>query len=382
MKSKSPGWSTRSRQLAEEGHEGILPTHGQHGMKTVEEDVAPKYSAASSTSIPASLTWSTSNRLQGPLLQSLPDLPAAAKSRMARDCSAVQPVDWSCIRMVRSTPPAPNSSTTHATAAALSADWDSSNIERSTLTFARRRVGPPLDASCCGAASGSMRRRPTFFGADASVTGLRARPWAQVRAWRAGRAACFAPRRAPARWPLPSGWTALGWLRLGLRRRPRRACSLRGTVRRRFLPRQGARHRFTPTGRCTHRFIVQIVIEPVVIVVLVIVFGRPEHAADHQQEEKQAEQTSNPAANDHHQGLTNTSMGSLSPPCETAGQPSAKPSAQRFIRALVEFVVHAIAVRVTLDGRAAVGVHTVRSPGAVSGHRSGFVPLALSPTVS
>ncbi|GIS27511.1 MAG: hypothetical protein CM15mP128_2700 [Methanobacteriota archaeon] len=37
----------------------------------------------------------------------------------------VQPVDWSCIRMVRSTPPAPNSSTTHATAAALSADWDS-----------------------------------------------------------------------------------------------------------------------------------------------------------------------------------------------------------------------------------------------------------------
>ena len=56
-----------------------------------------------------------------------------------------------------------------------------------------------------------------------------------------------------------------------------------------------AAHQFISPGRF---------IEPVVIVVLVIVFGRPEHAADHQQEEKQAEQTSNPAANDDHQGLT------------------------------------------------------------------------------
>ena len=32
---KVTGLEHEVRQLAEEGHEGILPTHGQHGMKTV-----------------------------------------------------------------------------------------------------------------------------------------------------------------------------------------------------------------------------------------------------------------------------------------------------------------------------------------------------------
>ena len=91
---------------------------------------------------------------------------------MARDCSADHPVDCNCIRTVRSTPPAPISSTTHATAAFRSAVWESSNIERSTLTFARLRVGPPALASS-GAASTSTRRRPAFLGAAGSLTGFR-----------------------------------------------------------------------------------------------------------------------------------------------------------------------------------------------------------------